>query len=242
MACAFCQRDVKLTDEHVWPDWTAKYMRQSGAGTQERVVIRATGIERQSWSAYPSAQTVRGTCEDCNNGWLNDLEEAKPHLLPMILGQDIIPDEAAQIEIATWATKTALVAGIKFDPATPQTFYDHLYQHRQPHPGSRIWLATSNERYITYIDHRPLRVAVADIPSDTHNGYASLLAIGHLCLYVFARDTEDPPTKDFPGASSRAFAPIWPVQGPVRWPNAERLVLDLRALDDFADTIGTLAP
>ncbi len=134
------------------------------------------------------------------------------------------------------------MAGIKFDPATLQTFYDHLYKHRQPHPGSRIWLATCSERYITCIDHRPLRIAEADVLPDTHNGHASLLALGHLCLYVFARDTGDPPTKDFPGVSSRAFAPIWPVQGSVRWPNPERLVLDERALDDFADSVGTITP
>jgi hypothetical protein len=129
VGCAFCDFEGKLTREHVWPQWVRPHLEhEAGPGTNTRTIIRAERTESTSYKAQPAHLTVKCACEECNGGWMSQLEErAKPILLPMI--EDRAPVKLGSREaviVATWAIKTALVAGSEFAPRIPREFYTEL--------------------------------------------------------------------------------------------------------------------
>jgi hypothetical protein len=140
--CVFCGCERTLTKEHVFPEWARPYLQSDGPGTHQRIEIREAGTTERLRSGEPATLTVRSVCAPCNNGWMSSLEQtAMPHLLPLIKGHERTLFPPAQRTVATWAVKTALVAGSKFDPRLPATFYRALFESGRPTEKTRVWLA-----------------------------------------------------------------------------------------------------
>ena len=100
--------EVTPTDLHKIPD-------SPGAGDEAISPMRfemRTGSVRNQRGSHPLSSVVCGEiCQDCNNGWMSQLEtEAKPHLISLI-GGDIVGAEATRV-IARWTAKTACVMNI----------------------------------------------------------------------------------------------------------------------------------
>lgn len=63
--CAYCGRsDVKLTREHIWPDFIKKVLP-----TYQTHLSKASG-----WKPHKNSPAVRDVCGKCNNGFLSDLD------------------------------------------------------------------------------------------------------------------------------------------------------------------------
>jgi hypothetical protein len=108
--CRFCgATDRQITREHVWPAWLRDFLpKLTGPGHAERW-SSASGRER--WQQKPLSATVREFCEDCNSGWMSELEyAAKPVVGPMVAGQTVKLDETAQEIVAKWVAVKGLVA------------------------------------------------------------------------------------------------------------------------------------
>jgi hypothetical protein len=106
--CVFCEREVPLTLEHVFPSWISSVLMPAES------VVHIHRLEGEVVRAHTSAKmdaTVKRVCERCNNGWMHELEEAaRPVLTPLI--RKTQPRGLAPIEqevISTWAIKTALM-------------------------------------------------------------------------------------------------------------------------------------
>jgi hypothetical protein len=84
--------------------------------------MRPSGTEERSYKARPANVVVKSVCEECNGGWMSELEQrAKSVLLPMIGDRGPVTLGASDAEtVATWAIKTALVAGSEFEPPIPR--------------------------------------------------------------------------------------------------------------------------
>lgn len=65
-------------------------------------------VRRYAARAYDDR--VKVVCSDCNNGWMNDLEnEAEPVLTPLMRGESVDFNLAERAVLARWAGKTALI-------------------------------------------------------------------------------------------------------------------------------------
>ena len=225
MPCVFCGSTEPLTKEHVVSAWIASLFPDVLDADHVRRFEELDGSqeERNQWSGPPFAWTVRDVCAECNNGWMADLE-GKPILTPLIKDQArplSLPD---MMVIATWATKTVLVAGLatpgERDTASAET-YGWFGEHRQPLPGGVVWVA----RY-SGDGQWPFSLHQHGGSFETRDGtryrnFHAILAIGYLVLAVFGHEIPgDPPIS---GSSSRRRLLIWPSTDPVHWPPAESM-------------------
>jgi hypothetical protein len=240
MPCIFCRRDVTLSAEHVFAKWIQPYLTdpEGGQGTHHRITLRAGQPEdRQAHRGGPASLTVRSVCPECNNGWMSDLEaEAKPYLLSMIAGHGRTYYERGQELIATWLVKTALVAGSKFSPLLPGTFYTDLYEQRRPSAKTRVWLAGAAYDGQHYSDYRPIKTQDEDRPPpETPNSFSAVLAVGRFAGMVVSWLDAVPSVHRIENDYGPAVVELL-TGDPVSWPPLGGH-LDFAGLDDLADAV-----
>jgi hypothetical protein len=111
-ACIFCGASAGSA-EHLFPNWLNGVLPPPPTGTAdyERRQASDSGVETRSWSiARAASETTNWVCHRCNTGWMSRLEErAKVHLVAAISGRFCRWKAGAQLDLATWATKTAMV-------------------------------------------------------------------------------------------------------------------------------------
>jgi hypothetical protein len=147
--CVFCGVPGRLTEEHVFPNWLRK-CGYDGVGLQEtNDVIQLRGV---------FSSKVKIVCASCNNGWMSRLEqEAKPLLIHLFksFGRSIPLDEAAQLTLARWAFKTAVVCAYvdkKQVDLFPKAHRVEFYENDQP--PRQAWV----------------RIGAMGVPSDPSKG------------------------------------------------------------------------
>jgi hypothetical protein len=110
--CIFCGR-TSLTHEHMYPNWLRNYIpRVIKNYTSMSAVIHPTHSEprRRTIAGDPHSKRLHVVCAKCNNEWMSRLQsDAKPHLLPLILGQATGLDTKAQQTIAAWIAMSVMV-------------------------------------------------------------------------------------------------------------------------------------
>jgi hypothetical protein len=242
--CVFCG-GKPLTGEHVIPEWIGPYLEHpAGHGMHRRINVIDGRFETTSqWQNAPATVEVKCVCQPCNGGWMSNLEnEVRPFMVSILKGHQREFFAGGLTALSTWAVKTTLIAAAQVKPDIPGSFYEAFYMARVPSRGMKIWLGAVDNPYSIYIDHRPLRVAVdaTSKPPDALNGYVTTLGVGHLALYVFAREGDEPPVQDFIGEFRHTLTRIWPVSGPVKWPPTKALTS--KGLDALAGLTGNLAP
>ena len=244
MTCVFCERNRKLTREHVWPQWVRSSLdHPAGPGTATRTVIRAGGREEWSYRARPANVVVRSVCEECNGGWMSELEQrAMPVLLPMIEDRGPVTLEASDADtVATWALKTSLAAGSEFKPPIPKEFYTEFYETREPVGKVRVWIGRTPHLETHTIDFRPMTVRREgeDPPADP-NGYQAVLSVGHLALYVVGwRGPKPQLDRVFSWFGETALVKVLPYEPPVIWPPPATLTL-ITGLDALANRLAEI--
>jgi hypothetical protein len=144
MPCIFCGNE-RLTREHIyrraWVEWLAP-------GAESFTNTRAGGEGRaeplNTWESDDLDVVVRCVCADCNNGWMNRLDEQAEEMLKLLCPAKVVARVHARLRLlAPWATKMALVMECLLPRLiVPQEVRDHLYREQQPHPSVRIWIAT----------------------------------------------------------------------------------------------------
>lgn len=250
MPCHFCQHEFtespsahERTREHVFGDWTTPYLQSPlGPGTQIRWQAEGDERSQSAYPAFPAQQAVQGVCKACNSGWLSEIQAtAKPFLLPALKSTKRRSfGEEAQKALGLWAYRAALVAGVKAGAAAiPVSRLHEFYEQRQPPDSTRIWLAATGQRQLTYINTSVIKVFPEDSePPERANAFASVLGIGHLAFCIVCW------TDIKPGGSMRrvhesfagATIPIFPVRGPIQWP--PRQAFSQQGLDQLAGVFG----
>src|SRR5438128_11537493 len=86
--CVFCGGD-RIDSEHVFPKWltrlTDEVLKLRGESHHPWLIVRA----QKQRKAFSLDMTAKWVCEDCNSGWMSDLEsKAEPIPTPMILGYE----------------------------------------------------------------------------------------------------------------------------------------------------------
>lgn len=186
---------------------------------------------------------VKSVCEECNGGWMSALEEsAKPVLLPMIEDRGAVTLSVGEAEtVATWAIKTALVAGSEFKPPIPREFYADFYDAQVPVGQVRVWIGRTPHLETHTIDFRPMTVRrEGEEPPSGPNGYQAVLSVGHLALYVVGwRGPKPQLNRVFSYFGDTALVKVWPFAPPVTWPPPATITL-ITGLDALAESLAEI--
>jgi len=228
----FCGRaDSKLSGEHVFPDWLARYF---GRVTVDATIAGDDGA-LTVWSALSFTQTTRVVCTVCNSGWMADLEGAAEGVLgPMFTGVRRVLRPPQQRTLAFWAAKTALMID-HLDPTNrlvPETHYAEVNKHQSALPNQLVWIGSraSSSQPQQLVHARYSAVTQLNVPQDNQELvdivlrsaeagqklYAMTFSIGWIIFQVFGHNL--PGGVLVQGGAPEIMTPIWPLRRKFWWP------------------------
>ncbi len=258
--CIFCG-SYGLTKEHIWPQWSFKYVPKGPNTTHVRGLVQSSkgsprikGVRRIKQHNGPvNTIQLRVVCRTrCNSGWMSILEtRAKPILIPLMLGEPLVLAPENQRTLARWFTLKVMVAEFS-EPealATQQSERDHLMFKDEPPSNWQIWIGHKRgpDWRVKYTrSAMTLGIAMDDgplIPPDgdyAKNAKAVTMGIGELLLYAVAT----PPGIGvrFDGNLTEPLRRIWPTSGGIVWPPGKILTdrdcnVVASSLDRFSETL-----
>jgi hypothetical protein len=229
--CAFCP-STKLTREHIWGDWINGIVPQVTYTTQRKTSLVDFA---EPWKSIGIQQIGKVVCQNCNNGWMSDLEanHAKPAMADMIRyggAVSLLPKGIASI--SAWALKMSVIANfvgkLKNEPYfTNSERYEFARTMRVP-SGVQMWLfslSTPGRVIGKFNSH------LGRFPAKTQYGfelYIATFAIGYFGIQVVASRWINPHLVTFlgpfPGLREHdkwngISVPLFPSDGsPVLWP------------------------
>lgn len=239
--CIFCGRPGKLTNEHVIPWWL-----ESGERSNDALFIRERGGPdyepwRDSRQGRPRDLQAKAPCAECNNTWMNDMDNALSVLGPqMVKGKPVKLTKAKKTALAVWSVKFALMLQLVYPRdsrfVVPEADYQQLYADRQPSGLMKLWagymeppgkyggpaLALHDHRHDEMFFDAEMLSALGLDPSLASKGYLATIRFGH-CVIGLLRvgRAELLPLQAL--ASPRQWVPIWPAIGTSQWPPPDRL-------------------
>ncbi|GAB1263174.1 hypothetical protein [Aurantivibrio plasticivorans] len=114
--CIFCEKEGKLSREHLWPDWLGKmYIRKGdekhtfGAKTYANKALKNDGVYERPGHLF--SLKIRAVCSKCNNGWMSGIEnKTKPIILKMIEGKKCKISKEELEALSFWVALKVVVA------------------------------------------------------------------------------------------------------------------------------------
>lgn len=192
--CIFCG-STNLSREHVFPEWSHKYMRPRKGKKQMGLSVIAYPTRRDTKLVPLHGENrdwkVKCVCGKCNNGWMSDLEKlVKPLMLPMIKGESIILDPSHQTLIATWAVLKAMVAQYRDSKRDTPHHLQRKYLRARLKPPNQwgVWIAGLNHVFwkgewtvFNFLYPSPSR---KNPYATYYNGHTTTQVIGKLLIHV----------------------------------------------------------
>jgi hypothetical protein len=202
--CIFCNEGlINKSREHVFPLWLLKYLSIEGVIISPTHSDKITGDTKSKRRHDLSNFVSGGICEQCNNGWMSDLENAaKPILIDLIdlkkETKDLSRDE--RMVISRWATKTIYVLNLAsnyfknipihhfkyikdFEDSLPSGIIVLAQQHHSSEKfywlQSATWVINSYDDFSIY--QKPL----------SEESYKISIQLGNLILLVAYNPIED---------------------------------------------------
>lgn len=240
--CMFCQGKAS-TREDVWPSWLTRRAPVSGTA---RIYAERRELNLGSWPIKQPKLLVKWLCRSCNNGWMSRLEsEAKP-VIESILDDTLDNlDASAQMTLAVWAAKTAMV--LEAVDSDRIWFYSederNLMRVARVIPvRTSIWIAKCVDQSSVYSAAENLRTTLDD---DGIHAYATTMAFGSLAIQVVTIRTPVmipagvAVTYDVSeGPWDQTLVQVWPItQASQLWPPKHGLVGEL-GLDALTKRLG----
>ena len=231
--CIFCGgggvAGNPMSGEHIWSEWMHPYLPrlEDPKKATGYTIIRYDEVIVQRpkpQQGHPYTKTVRVVCKKCNETWMGDIEErVKPFLIPVLQGQPVLLDSAAQLHLANWiALKIMVVEHEEANDAVMRQRHRSAFMRRRTIPPEmRIWVAMHDEPlFYTGYWHRTFRGRLGKpIPprSKFKNVQTTFLGVGHLYTLTFV--SLIPEIKlDLRRGSDKVRA-IWlPTGADINWP------------------------
>lgn len=162
---------------------------------------------------------TREVCEDCNEGWMSDLEEAvKPTILQLArsakTGIAIALSREAVRDLALWAQKTALTYELTSSgPRAGNVVMGQQLRRGNPLRGSVVWVARHPRDYDMSIGLAHIDVSATPIPRPgPPDRQVLLVAIvyHYVSFLVFITDS---PGQTGPVPPPQQWTLVWPLFG-----------------------------
>jgi hypothetical protein len=146
--CIFCGT-APTTKEHVFSEWTHKYMLPRKGG-KARSQIAVEYLDRVESVDLPMAGEMRDwqikcVCKGCNTGWMSRLDKAaEPAMYPLIVRKKRTRLSKAQCEtIAAWAVLKSMIV---HHDIVHHTRRKQFKDTRVPPAGFSVWVADYRRR------------------------------------------------------------------------------------------------
>lgn len=177
--CLFCD-DQANSREHLWPKWMLEKLPPI------QTIIGSVGKNKD----IPVGRElkVRCVCEDCNGGWMSDLEtDNTPLLGPLVDGKSSRFDLQQQHSIAAWALKTAMIMdSMTVSIERPMFFTSEeriaLRTQREIPSRTRVWLGRCLHNALV-AESGGCRFSMPG-REGLHDGFIGTLAVGQLAVQV----------------------------------------------------------
>lgn len=238
--CRFCgATNRRITNEHVWPEWLRDFLPMSSYPGHVEQWSSAAG--RRQWRQPILTAKVRVFCDECNNGWMSQLEAAaKPIVVTLVMGQAVELDAIAQQIVANWVALKGLVAvqTSNIEQPVPEYHYRRIYHFRGVPPKTMlVWIGhrwklanpALPSRVQLFDSHfMPVTVVFPAFPMPPNleryrseggvfNG--TVFQVGHFFALALQHDWPGLRARPKPdSAAADAFLRIWPSGPTVRWP------------------------
>jgi hypothetical protein len=231
MTCIFCEGGGKLTKEHVIPKWLGPVLLEARPPTGRSLGGKLfthrfnpgpnDDSPPREWSIDEVDLVTNSVCEECNNGWLHDLEtKARPVLTRLVMGEtaDLSTDE--QKTVATWSYRTALLFQLlraERVRAIPLDRFRELFALRRPPTEARVWLGAAKGD--SAMHETSTEVNMVNVQHEV-SGFFSAVALANL-LILCAGKLSPGPEQIQAGSRGRTSSTIrvWPASlRPARWP------------------------
>jgi hypothetical protein len=198
--CIFCDRGGDLSKEHMWADWLRNYIpRTMLEHVIDDVAIFSDKQEvtRKHRTGDPHSRRIRCVCEKCNNEWMGQLQEdAKPFLLPMLVGTQTSLRKKGQTTLAAWIAMMVMVAEYvdRDKIAIPSSDRQWMYTKHQPPSHWRIWIGEHARKSHPLFVHNVLSCATEkefqrseSKTATVFNMQTSTICLGeHLLIHVMS--------------------------------------------------------
>jgi hypothetical protein len=235
----FCESNA-TSSEHIWSAWMKPYFPKhpKDESLQAAYSMGETNLRpgpMKTFRGHPTSRKLKVVCKKCNNGWMSVLESgAKSLLLPMLLGQRIVLDDAAQRTMVQWITLKMMVLDYADPTAAVFTRAQTLaFSATREIPADvKIWLlrggiagyARSSRSFAALFPRHLFPFGVPDALKELPNTQALLLCVGKLVIWAVHSHL---PELEL-GKSRQTFAKaLWPRFRPtLAWPPMQTLPPD----------------
>lgn len=237
--CPFCGSSDRVTEEHVWPKWVSRALRQV---SEEPFRITAGGRAR-------SAQVFNITapvCHECNTRWLSTLEnDVRPILAPMIVGESRKLWAEDQEKLAAWAAKTALMIDLsqKGKSMIPEGYFRELRLRRTALPSQVVYIsAYGGSTWAGWAHGLGLRADGA-AESASPAGFVITFTVFRVVFQVMGHFASgEVRLNEGRWQYAAAIERIWPRwKLPVEWPKSTSVFFD-KSLEEFANSVNLTPP
>lgn len=204
--CIFCNKERKLSKEHLWPDWLKNYVDikpsdkhineiHSGAATK-----RASVEKRLERNGNVIAVKFRVVCQPCNNEWMSEIERKVEHFFKLAMANDIKNiDKTLQRNLAEWIALKTMVAEQSDGKTqvTPTSDLKRFYDTRHIPDYYRIYIGKHNLKSITeYMRHSctislDLKGPTQGLNGLSRNTQSFALIFGSVLIYLVACREKD---------------------------------------------------
>ncbi len=232
--CLFCGRTwkpgvVSKSDEHVLGQWIRRLEENHPAEQRSyRVGFELDEDAKELIEAQPQVVfrktalltlKTREVCEDCNKGWMSDLEEAaKPIILQLArsakAGIAIALSREAARKLAIWAQKTALTYELTSNgPRVGNLVMGHQLRQDNPLHGSLVWAARHPRDYDLSIALSQIDVSATPVPQPGPPDRRILLVsfvYHYVSILIFITDSLG---QTWPPLSLTQWTRVWPLFG-----------------------------
>jgi hypothetical protein len=176
--------------------------RENAYHEEKRTLTRKVILKKREFQTRPGSvatKKIRVVCEDCNNGWMNDLEElARPILEPLIAGRPTVLNQNQQRSLAQWITMKVMVAehNTPEDVVIPRADKELFKADRSIPRYITIWIGRHNvSAWCTTFSKHTASLSLTPFPppavlAGRKNIETIAFGIGALFVYVMVSDPD----------------------------------------------------
>lgn len=122
--CIFCDKESG-SEEHLWPDWVHRFIRERGIDLDGLRVQEGTSPEIIDDDLE---KTINNVCHNCNNTWMSRIEDKnRPRFMLMLQNTPFTIDPGGMKILTEWAVKTAMVQ----DSIKPRIGNENFYTRKE---------------------------------------------------------------------------------------------------------------
>lgn len=148
--CIFCDNESG-SEEHLWPDWMHRFMKEHGINLGALRVQEGSGRETIEDDLEKTINTV---CHTCNNTWMSRVEDKNvPRLKTMLQNIPLTIDPGGMKILTQWAVKTAMVQDSIKPRIGNENFYTReervaMREKLQIPARTRVWIGALDEFHL----------------------------------------------------------------------------------------------